>query len=74
MGKRGVRTLRYTLMINKDERVDQTELYDNLEDPYQLNNLSNTSPELVAKLGSELKIWLEKANDPWIKHLEPPKE
>jgi len=69
MGERGVRTHQYTLMINKQDDLSTIELYDNLADPYQLNNLSDERPEVVEELGGELKYWLSKTNDPWIKHL-----
>jgi arylsulfatase A-like enzyme len=70
MGRRGVRTLRYTLMINRDE-ANEVELYDNQEDPHQLNNLGDSRPDLVAELSKELKIWLDKTNDPWLLDTEP---
>lgn len=71
MGRRGVRTRQYTLMISKgDEEVDQIELFDNRTDPYQLNNLSESRKDVVEGLRDELKIWLMKTHDPWIRHLE----
>jgi arylsulfatase A-like enzyme len=69
MGRRGVRTNQYTFMINHDDEVDEIELFDNHEDPYQLNNLSDVRQDLVKELRSELKYWLEQTKDPWIKHL-----
>jgi len=71
MGRRGVRTLRYTLMINKGDEVNEVELYDNQEDPYQLNNIGDGRPEVVAELSQELKMWLDKTNDPWLLDMEP---
>ena len=68
MGRRGVRTNQYTLMINHDGEADEVELYDNVADPYQLTNLVETRKDLVDELRHELKYWLEKTNDPWIKH------
>jgi len=70
LGERGVRTLQYTLMINKREDISETMLYDNQADPYQLNNISESRSDLVNELNLELKYWLEKTNDPWIKHMD----
>ena len=70
MGRRGVRTHRYTLMINKENNLTEIDLYDNRTDPFQLNNLSDTRNDLVEELSVELKYWLEETNDPWIRHLE----
>ena len=70
MGRRGIRTHKYTLMISKhEEEVDPIELFDNIEDPYQLNNLSESRKDLVENLSNELIIWLQKTNDPWIRHI-----
>ena len=70
-GRRGIRTHQYTMMIGKYvDEADQIELFDNKNDPYQLNNLSDSRKDLVKDLRNELKIWLEKTNDPWIRHLE----
>ena len=69
MGRRGIRTHQYTMMIGKYlDEADQIELYDNINDPYQLNNLSDSRKDLVKDLSDELKIWLEKTHDPWIRH------
>ena len=66
-GRRGVRTDRYTLIVDRmpgqEERVL---LYDRKEDPYQLENLAEKRPELVEKLiREELRPWLERTGDPW---------
>lgn len=67
MGRRGVRTSRYTLMIEKkDNKVTTTELYDNLNDPYQMDNLTSKHPELLSKMKEILKDELKKRSDPWI--------
>ncbi len=67
-GRRGVRTRRYTLMIEKTgDRVTETTLHDNKEDPYQLRNIADESPDVVERLiEEELTPWLEKTNDPWL--------
>ena len=66
-GRRGVRTDRYTLMINKipGESVEST-LHDNQSDPYQLTNIADARPEIVKQLTDELEEWLRKNHDPWL--------
>jgi len=68
MGRRGVRTNRYTLSIEKaaGEVVD-TILHDNQEDPYQLVNIAEARPDLVRNLvEEELEPWLARTRDPWL--------
>ncbi len=67
-GRRGVRTRRYTLMIEKTgDGVTETTLHDNKEDPYQLRNVADESPDVVERLiEEELTPWLEKTKDPWL--------
>lgn len=66
-GKRGVRTSRYTMMIDKmPNKKTKTVLFDNQKDPYQLKNIAAEQPILIAKLTKEELIpWLKKTNDPW---------
>ena len=67
LGARGVRTHRYTLMIQKDlDKQDQVELFDNQKDPFQLNNLSEKQTEIRKTLTKELEGWLVKTKDPWL--------
>ena len=68
-GRRGVRTHRHTLMINKmPGKPTQTTLHDNVADPYQLKNIAAADPALVKRLtDTELIPWLKKTNDPWLK-------
>jgi len=67
IGRRGVRTHRYTLVIEKKE--DGTigkVLHDNVNDPFQLRNIAAEKPGIVADLiDSELNGWLERTRDPW---------
>jgi len=65
-GTRGLRTHRYTFTItpNKDGKKEIL-LFDNQKDPYQLNNIAESSPKVVRRLTSELRQWLDKTNDPW---------
>ena len=68
-GRRGVRTHRYTLMIEKKEgKPVRTVLHDNVEDPFQLENVAERRPHTVRRLRDEmLDPWLEKTRDPWLK-------
>ena len=67
-GKRGIRTHRYTLVINKvEKKPSEYMLHDNVKDPFQLNNIADEIPEVVNELNKELEIWLQKNNDPWLK-------
>ena len=67
-GERGVRTERYTLVVNKPEQYSKKIfLWDRINDPYQMENIANKNPELVKKLiAEELEPWLRKTNDPWL--------
>jgi arylsulfatase A-like enzyme len=68
-GRRGVRTHRYTLSIEKDaDGTTTTVLHDNVEDPYQLVNIADQRPDVVRELiQTELNPWLEKTRDPWLR-------
>lgn len=71
MGIRGVRTSDHTFTWNKMiDGGEELMLFDNRNDPYQLKNIAYTNPDIVKDLKSELKIWLEKTGDPWIKHIK----
>ena len=65
-GNRGLRTHRYTFVINrqKDEK-NEILLFDNKKDPYQLDNIAKSSPEVVRRLTGELNQWLRKTKDTW---------
>jgi arylsulfatase A-like enzyme len=68
LGRRGARTHRYTLSVEKTTAGTASYvLHDNLEDPYQLENIADQNPELVQELMiSELFPWLERTRDPWL--------
>ena len=69
LGRRGVRTNSHTLMINKlSDGSESTTLFDNINDPYQLNNIAGKDPEIVSYLILELQKWLTANNDPWRKN------
>jgi arylsulfatase A-like enzyme len=66
-GRRGIRTHRHTLIINKmPNKPIETVLRDNLNDPYQLQNIADVNPQLVSELTIELTKWLRKNQDPWL--------
>jgi arylsulfatase A-like enzyme len=66
LGIRGIRNHRYTLAIIKNEDgTVETVLFDNRNDPYQLENIAAEHPEITEKLKSELKEWLDDTDDPW---------
>jgi arylsulfatase A-like enzyme len=67
-GRRGVRTARYTLVIDRSPgKVGATVLRDRRTDPYQMKNLAAERPELVRKLRTEvLEPWLRRIGDPWL--------
>jgi len=71
-GWRGVRTKRYTYVVNKgyvpSEGKLERYLYDNEKDPYQKNSLKLNSVEensIAIELEGELKNWLVKLKDPF---------
>lgn len=63
--KKGVRTTKYTFTVNGNGKVT---LFDNLNDPYQQNNLAfNAVPTEDQKLLSQqLGYWLKVSQDPWV--------
>lgn len=66
--RRGIVTGQYTLelTINKKYRLVQTKFFNDLEDPYQLNNLPVKKEDpVVQHLLSEMAYWLKKSEDPW---------
>ena len=67
---RGVRTHRHTYARHYDETGWL--LYDNDNDPYQMNNLINDadSQGLRAELETELQEWLTRVNDPFLPGIE----
>jgi len=64
-GWRGLRTARYTYALNVD--THEALLYDNLNDPYQLEDIGSGSPALVAELISDLHERLRRIGDPCAK-------
>ena len=69
-GYRGLRTQRYTYVVDRghEGKVTRRYLYDNEKDPYQLNPVQAISADenpIMAKLDKQLQQWLDKMNDPF---------
>jgi len=65
-GPRGLRTHRYTFAITPEaDGKKKVLLFDNQQDPYQLNNIAHLRPKVVRELTDELGRWLRKTRDPW---------
>ncbi len=66
-GRRGVRTERYTLILNRMPNQEPSViLYDRKTDPYQLENVAEQKPEVVKRLTrEELQPWLERTGTLW---------
>jgi len=63
---RGLRTHRHTLAIKKlEDGQEAIQLFDNQEDPYQMKNIAEEQPEILAKMREEMNAWLRKTGDPW---------
>ena len=70
VGYRGLRTKRYTYVVQRILEKNETKrlLYDNEKDPYQLNPIkANDAKEnpIMIELEKELTSWLKKTNDPF---------
>lgn len=68
---RGIKTAKYTLAfeIRKDMKLKRTYLFDDENDPYQLNNLPlKENKKIVKTLCKELKYQLKNINDPWFEN------
>ena len=71
-GKRGVRTLRYKLILTRNSPDSDllTQLYDLQNDPYELKDIAARSHFLVETLTQEeLRPWLERTEDPFLEQL-----
>ncbi len=66
LGIRGVRDHRYTFAITKNEDgSEETVLFDNRYDPYQMKNITGDDPATVKEMKIMLDEWLKKTEDPW---------
>ena len=67
---RGIKTATHTMeiAINRDKAISRVLLFNDLEDPYQMNNLDiNENKELFDSLCVILSSKLEEANDIWFR-------
>lgn len=65
-GWRAVRTGEHTYAIRSMPGArDETFLFDNRDDPYQLRNVAGERHDLVRELREELYRWIEATGDPW---------
>lgn len=70
-GYRGLRTQTYTYVVHAtDGKVDDIILFDRAKDPYQMNNIAGRHPELLSRLGKQLKEWLTKTGDPFAAYID----
>jgi arylsulfatase A-like enzyme len=72
-GMRGLRNDRYTFVIrrNNEGEVEEYLLFDNENDPYQLDNISGHNESLVEKFEKQIFKKLAEINDPWIEYALP---
>lgn len=68
---RGIKTARHTLALYIDRQtkeLKQSLLFDDVQDPYQLQNLPlEENKELVKQLCREMGVLLKQIDDPWYK-------
>ena len=65
-GRRGVRTHRWVFVVDRQEHdPEKLFLFDCEKDPYQLENVAESRPEIVSQMRGLLDQWLEKTGDPW---------
>ncbi len=67
---RGIKTERYTLAISIDKQhnIKHIFFYDDIKDPYQMNNLSITENQKIFEdLCRQMGQLLKQVNDPWYK-------
>ena len=67
---RGLKTHTHTiaLFIDKNKKLKESVFFNDIEDPYQMNNLSlDSQKELVKELLNEMGQKLKEIDDPWYK-------
>ncbi|MFI3207097.1 MAG: sulfatase [Clostridia bacterium] len=64
---RGLKTERYTYAVLKDYNNNEEHLlFDDVNDPYQLTDVSKDNKEICTKLRINLENTLQNTNDPWL--------
>lgn len=70
-GMRGWRTPRYTFAVRADGKSAPAYiLFDRQTDPWQLRNAAADCPDVVRTLTQQLKDWLRRTDDPFVRWLE----
>jgi hypothetical protein len=66
---RGIRTDRYTMEIdiNRDRSLKSISIFDDLKDPYQMDNIYGQDPHLLEGLCRILSEKLKESNDIWFR-------
>lgn len=64
-GNRGIKTERYTYVIERKKGQEIRLLFDNVSDPYQLENRSEQHSDVVVELEAEMIKRLIRIGDPW---------
>ena len=68
LGRRGLRTERYTFVLErKPGKPETVTLFDRQADPNQMKNIAADQPELVKEFRAKLEIKLRAISDPWQK-------
>lgn len=65
--KAGSKDPRVDVIVENGKNPPAEQLYDLENDPYELNNLAASSPELVQTMRQQLANWLEQQKDPLAK-------
>lgn len=67
-GMRGLRNEEYTFVMERDKLGNTLKyrLYNNLKDPYQLQDIASDNTEQIKRMEAKLFEKLRKINDPWI--------
>ncbi|MEC3908803.1 sulfatase [Tamlana sp. 2201CG12-4] len=70
LGRRGFRDMQHTFAVVKDNKDGSKTyyLYDDKNDPYQLENIWGRDKEVDDQVMTKLTSLLTKMNDPWIKN------
>ena len=63
---RGLRTTRYTFVMTLTRESVACHLFDNVEDPFQMTDLAQRRPDLVAGFSEKLLRRLNELQDPWM--------
>jgi hypothetical protein len=74
LGRRGLRTHRYTYVESREAGVPPVILHDRDRDPFEQRNAAAELPEVCRDMRQRLRTWLEHTGDPWVTVPEPPFE